>query len=106
MAHVVMRFTTMRAHHLLFFSPVLGLLNSCTDGALSITGSSQTSSSSADPSSTTTQICNGGRLQCRSQMLKPGFRPLASPSANGYAPSDLATAYGFDPTTNPNATIA
>jgi uncharacterized protein (TIGR03382 family) len=76
-----------------------------------------TTPSSSDPSSTTQSgasdddvinVCQGGRYHCYAKMHRHARERARTPapSTQFYGPSDLASAYNFDPTLNPGATIA
>ena len=87
----------MRAYQLLFITPFLGMLNSCTDEGPTMT----------DSSSQSDKVCNGGRWECRSRIVHHDgrFHPDAVPQ-NGYMATDLADAYSIPTTTSVTATVA
>src|SRR5580704_9284846 len=76
-----------------------------------------TPSSSTDPSSNPSgstaddemvNVCQGGHYHCYAQMRRHARMRAhtPAPSTQFYGPSDLASAYNYDPTLKPGATIA
>src|ERR1700761_6967374 len=68
--------------------------------------SSTTSNPSNDDDSYSSDVCNGSVHKCRAKLKHVSTRARQDAQPSGYGPSDLASAYGFDPTHDPGATIA
>jgi MYXO-CTERM domain-containing protein len=65
-----------------------------------------TNGQSDDDDSYSSDVCNGTVHKCRAKLKHVSTRARSDAQPTGLAPADLASAYGFNPSANPGATIA